>query len=139
MILYLDSSALVKLYVLEPATDTVEEMVAEADSVATSRIAYVEACAALARRRRERYLSQQAFAAAHKGLSDQWHDFAAVELDELKAGELAIKHGLRGFDAVHLAAALEVRAAAGGIPILFCSFDKTQATAARAENFSVVP
>ena len=137
MILYLDSSALVKLYVLEPATDTVEAMVAEADSIATSRIAYVEACAALARRKR--HLTQEAFAAAYKALSDQWRHFAAVELDELKAGALAAKHGLRGFDAVHLAAALEVRASAGAIPILFCSFDQTQAAAARAENFSVVP
>jgi predicted nucleic acid-binding protein len=139
VILYLDSSALVKLYVLEPATDTVEAMVTEADSIATSRIAYVEACAALARRKRERRLTQEAFAAAYKALCDQWRHFAAVELDELKAGALAVKHGLRGFDAVHLAAALEVRASAGAIPILFCSFDKTQATAARAENFSVVP
>jgi uncharacterized protein (TIGR03435 family) len=40
--LYLDTSSLVKLYVAEPGSDNVRDLVADADVVATSAIAYVE-------------------------------------------------------------------------------------------------
>ena len=53
MILYLDTSALVKLYVQEPGTDAVKAWVAEAEAAATSWVAYAETRAAFARARRE--------------------------------------------------------------------------------------
>ena len=53
MILYLDTSALVKLYVEEENSSTVEHMVSKARIVATHLIAYVEAQAAFARLQRE--------------------------------------------------------------------------------------
>ena len=53
MKLYLDTSALVKLYVEEEGSATVREAIARAETVATTVIVYVEACAAFARRRRE--------------------------------------------------------------------------------------
>ena len=53
MILYLDTSALVKLYVREPGTDETRARLDDASMVATSRVAYPEARAALARRQRE--------------------------------------------------------------------------------------
>jgi len=139
VILYLDSSALVNLFVVEWASEGVHELVAQAVAVATSRIAYVEACAAFARRRREERLTKHEYATAREVLKDQWPAFAAVELNEFNAGELAMKHSLRGFDAVHLAAALEIRSRANGSPVVFCSFDTLQREAARAESFSVVP
>ena len=58
MKLYLDTSALVKLYVEEEGSATVREAIARAETVATTVIAYVEACAAFARRRREGRLSR---------------------------------------------------------------------------------
>jgi len=68
-----------------------------------------------------------------------WPQMDTVLIDEIKAGELAIKHVIRGFDAIHLAAALELRAAGGeGIEVTFCSFDERQNDAARAENLAVV-
>ncbi len=48
MILYLDTSALVKLYVSEEGSEIVRGAVESAGRVATSRIAYAEARAALA-------------------------------------------------------------------------------------------
>ena len=42
MICYLDSSALVKLYVEEEGSDLVMRNVREADLVATSKVAYAE-------------------------------------------------------------------------------------------------
>ena len=55
-----------------------------------------------------------------------------------RAGELAIAHGLRGFDAVHLAAALELRRQAEGIIVAFTAFDERLAQAARAEGLQVL-
>ncbi len=53
MILYLDTSRLVKLYVEEAAPVDVESLVGSAEVTGTSLIAYAEAKAAFARRFRE--------------------------------------------------------------------------------------
>ena len=58
-----------------------------------------------------------------------------------RAADLARKHGLRGYDAVQLAAALEVNgrfqsASAGGITLV--SADKELNAAATAEGIAVV-
>ena len=52
MILYLDTSALVKLYAREVGSAEVKRAVARADLVATSLVAYVEARSAFARKHR---------------------------------------------------------------------------------------
>jgi len=58
MILYLDTSALVKLYIDEPGSEEVREKVKAARIVSTSRVAYVEARAGIARKFREGELSK---------------------------------------------------------------------------------
>jgi uncharacterized protein len=70
--LYLDTSSLVKLYVAEPGGEQVRGHVDRATIVATSVIAYAEARAALARRRRERALRPAAFAAAKRKFEEDW-------------------------------------------------------------------
>ena len=82
MILYLDTSALVKLFVTEPSSELVAQFTEDSDTVVTSRIAYVEACSALARRRRENVLDAQAHLSAQKLLRERWDDLVTVELDE---------------------------------------------------------
>jgi predicted nucleic acid-binding protein len=139
VILYLDTSALVKLFVVEPASELVAEFTEGSDTVVTSRIAYVEACSALARRRREKLLDAAAHLRAQKALLERWDDLVTVELDEIDAGDLTSRHDLRAFDAVHLAAALKVRAYSNDVPFQFCSFDGRQRIAAAAENLVVIP
>jgi uncharacterized protein len=59
-----------------------------------------------------------------------------VQVQERLAGRMAIKHGIRGFDAVHLAAALVVRDA---VPTLaFTSFDGRLNQAATREGLTVL-
>ena len=53
MILYLDTSSLVKLYLDEIHSEAVHRWAQEAEVLATSRVAYPETFAALARRWRE--------------------------------------------------------------------------------------
>ena len=134
MTLYLDTSSLVKLYVVEPGSTTVHDHVGSADLVATSSIAYTEARAGLARRRRERALTPAAFVAAKKALDTDWPTYLSVEVTPSlcrEAGELAERYRLRAYDSVHLAAFAEVARAAGPGNTLFSSFDAALDRAAR--------
>ncbi len=138
MILYLDTSSLVKLYIDEAHSDLVHGWADQAEALCTSRVAYPEAIAAVARRWRQGDLEDEAFQAIRRAVADEWPDFSAVELNERVAAELAVRHGLRGFDAIHLAAALDVLAGAGAAPTRFSSFDRQLNQAARAEGFIVL-
>lgn len=53
MIVFLDPSALIKLYVAEAGSPDVQALVSTASAVAVCRIAWAEAMAAFARRTRE--------------------------------------------------------------------------------------
>jgi uncharacterized protein len=53
MILFCDTSALVKLYIVEVGSDELKLQVQQAEAVAVCRIAWAEAYAALSRRARE--------------------------------------------------------------------------------------
>ena len=139
MILYLDTSAFLKLFIAEDGADFVAEWVAKATTAFTSRLTFAEACAGLARRSREGSLDKSQVAGAHHALVDRWPKASVVEVDEVAAGALAMRHNLRAYDAVHLAAALVVRRTAPQIPMVFCTFDNRQAAAARAEKLQVVP
>lgn len=139
MILYVDTSALVKLYVEESGSDDVSSAVVRAERVLTSRIAYPEARAAFARARREGSLTQRELRAAVEELDRDWGTYDIVELTEplvRRAGALAEKRALRGFDAVHLAAAI----VAVGEPkhAEFACYDGRLSRAAEAEGFCVV-
>lgn len=134
MTLYLDTSSLVKLYVTEPGSDRVRDLVDHATIVATSMIAYPEARAALARRRRERVLRPAAFAAAKRQFENDWSTYLAMDVTDAvcrAAGELAERHRLRGYDSVHLASFLEVARQAGAADTEFSSFDDRLNRAAR--------
>ena len=84
-------------------------------------------------------LTEEEFQKAKKNLDDLWPQMDTVLIDEMEAGELAIKHVIRGFDAIHLAAALEIRTSAGkDTKVMFCSFDDRQNVEARAETLGVI-
>ncbi len=135
MTLYLDTSSLVKIYVAEPDSDGVRRLVDQATVVATSGIAYPEARAALARRRRERALSPTAYRSAIRAFEDDWSRYLAVDVSAAicrEAGGLAERHRLRGYDSVHLASYLEIARHAGVGDTQFSSFDDRLNRAARA-------
>lgn len=107
MILYLDTSSFVKLYLDEPHAYSVRRWALHAEVLATSRRAYPEAVAALARRSREGDPDPDAFRRVLRALKQQRRDFAVLDLAEIRAGDLAFKHAFRGLDAIYLAAAAE--------------------------------
>lgn len=139
MILYLDTSALIKLYVSEDGTDTIRDAVKLASVVAASRVSYVEARAALARAQRESRIEKQDLGHAVTGLKEDWKRFLVLEVTaELvrRAGDLAEEHALRAYDALQLASALILK---DGISaeVSFLSFDEDLSHAAKSAGLII--
>ena len=135
MIAYLDTSSLVKLYSTETGSDVVRALVESGEFVTTSVIAYAEARATLARQRREGRLSAAQLTACRRSLDDDWPSYVAIEITHAicrAAGDIADRHGLRGFDSVHVACYLDVVKASAPAPVTFSSFDERLTRAARA-------
>lgn len=138
MILYFDTSSIVKLYIEEAGTDAVRRWAGEAEVLATCRIAYPELISALNRRLRGGDISKKEFRLLIDGFSKEWADFAIIDFDEIEAGHLAEKYGLRGFDAIHLSALRLLKDRDNHISLAFSSFDKELNRAAASDGFTVL-
>ena len=141
MILYLETSNLVKLYVQESDSSEIAALVSEAEVVATSIVAYAEARAPLARKSREKGITEEDHKRIKIDLDRDWENMLIIKLtdaDVRSAGDLAENHNLRGFDALHLASALELRKAVP-LSIHFSSSDARLREAARKEGFQQWP
>lgn len=136
MILYLDTSSLIKLYVEEPGTSEVERQFDEASLVCTSVVAYAEARSALARLCREGSLSPEEHTRTKASLDQSWMHYLTVDVTAevwRSAGDLAEAHALRGFDSIHLASFLHLVRTDLGEPVQFSSFDDRLRQASRIE------
>ena len=125
MILYLDTSSLVKLYVEETASADVQGLVGSAEVTGTSLIAYAEARAAFARRFSENAFSSEDYNRLRSQFGSDWKNFLSIQVTReivRMAGDLAEKHGLRGFDAIHLASAVMLREKLAS-PVTFSCYD----------------
>lgn len=136
--IYLDSSALVKLLVLEPGSDLVWQVIGN-ESVVTSRITWVEARAALARRERESPEHAQIWDQSRSELARLWPYLRVMEVTQTVvslAGDYAETLALRGYDAVQLASASAGQKASAGT-WTFMSFDRRLNRAARIVGLAV--
>ena len=139
MIVYLDTSALLKVLIAEDGSELAAELWDRGDLRATSRIAYAEARAALASATRTRSLSASARATACDALDDRWEQLYRIDVSERLvrlAGDLAEEHGLRGYDAVHLASAVE---AGADDALVVATWDRELARAAVDRGLAVSP
>jgi uncharacterized protein len=114
VITYFDTSVLLKLILDdEQGVAIADDLWMSADVAITVEIAWAEARAALAAAHRARRLTKAELIAAKEGLDEIWAQLAvvAVTTDLVRhAGDLAEANRLRGYDAVHLAAALRINA-----------------------------
>lgn len=136
MIVYLDTSALVKLYVQERGSSEVTRLVERASTVTTARLAHPEAAAAFARLEREGTITISVADRIGADLERDFDHLLVVELSPSvshRAAALSRTHALRGSDAVHLASAVEIERASGRRPT-FCCFDDHLTAAATAEG-----
>ena len=127
MIVYFDTSAIVKLYASESGSAQVKRLLGTAEHVVSSIIAYAETRAALARKYRMCQMSEKQFIFQKNQFESDWTGVVKVSADANLvgiAGELADRFALKGYDAIHLASAdhvyREVRS-----PVRFACFDSS--------------
>lgn len=151
MNLYVDTSALVKLYVREQGSEHVRAFVDQVAELSTSFIALVEIRSALMRKQRSGELSPEGHKQVREDLERDWSHFATVVPGPTllrEAARLAEAHGLRALDAIHLASALDVRGAvltviiSSGLDVaqeqhVFLCANQRLAAAAADEGFNV--
>jgi uncharacterized protein len=112
VIAYFDTSAVVPLLIAEPGSARAASLWDGADRVVSVRLIYPETRAALAQAERLGRLTARQLRDAVSGFDSLFEEIDLVEIDDAlarRAGELAEVRQLRGYDAVHLAAADRVR------------------------------
>jgi predicted nucleic acid-binding protein len=142
---FLDSSALVKLYVPELGHEHIRNL---PDAVVVSHLARVEVPSAFWRKHRDGDIGAPDAAALSAefesdflGTDVEAPRFAYVRLDDpalARAAAFVAVHRLRSFDAIHLACAVLAR----GVDATcrrFGAFDTALRAAAAAEGFELVP
>jgi uncharacterized protein len=120
---------LIKLVVAEEGSDLAAELWAGDYPAASSILSYPEGRAALAAARRQGRLREDAHVEALTTFEALQTDLVTIGVDsELarNAGEQAERHGLRGYDAVHLATASEL-----GEEVVVVTWDRALAHAAK--------
>lgn len=135
MITYFDTSVLLKLLVNdEPGRPETERLWLACDHALCAEIGFAEARAALASARRSGRLTPARLRTAKAQLDDVWDQVDVVVVDNAlvrSAGDLAEAERLRGYDAVHLAAAL------AGQATIFASADGDLVAAALRRRLNV--
>lgn len=142
MILYLDSSALVKCFVDEEGSQEILAAIAGANDCYTHLVAYAEVRAALARALRMGRATPEQLELHKTELAGMWQALGIVVPDEAlirHAGDLAERFGLRGYDSVHLSAAHALASRLDpAVEYRFAAFDKALLGAARALGLSTL-
>ncbi len=133
---YVETSAFVKLLLVEDGSEEMDAVWDAATLVLTSRLTYVEARAAVAAARRAGRLSSSAMTQSTSELEDRFGALDVVEVSPSlarSAGDLAEEHALRGYDAIHLASALSL----GPAEIVLVTWDRDLALAGRTHGLEV--
>ena len=141
MILFCDTSALIKLLIDEPKSDQMQQASSDAEAIAVCRITWAEAMAAMARRQREDPMSGNNIDLARGRLIQNWNDLTIVEVSQNlveTAGRFADGFALRGYDSVQLAAAHELRKSTDQT-LTFASYDRRLRQAAQLLQLEVLP
>jgi uncharacterized protein len=109
---YLDSSVWVKRYLIEAGSHWIQNLFDHHEACACCSLGYVEVSAAIARQQGVRQISPDRQRILRRDLLVDWNEMLQVSLDPgviQLAADLAWEHKLRGADAIHLAAASQLR------------------------------
>jgi predicted nucleic acid-binding protein len=141
MILYLDTSALVKRYVLEPGSKDVNTLIEQADSVGSAMLTRVEMASALAKAVRMSWVDAQTADNAWQDFLSQWQSFTRLSVTPVlveRASRLAWQYGLRGYDATHFAAAM-IWQETLEMPVMLATYDRELWSAAKKAGIATWP
>ncbi len=141
MIVYFDTSALIKKYFHEPYTDNILELWRNTDYRITSMVTFAESLATAHRKIRDQLLSDTVRHKLIDRIKTDWKMFVRVDVNtELNAEieRITATYSLRGFDAIHLASATLIQKSVKQ-PLIFACFDKALLKAAKAEDLIPFP
>jgi len=141
MRLYLDTSALVKRYLVEQGSSETIELVGRAELVATSLISRTEVAAAVAKAVRLGWHSAEIGRSAQGTFLSHWPDFVRIPVTEAllsRADTLAWDYALRGYDAVQMASALTWQESIGRA-VTLATFDRELWEASQKAGLLVWP
>jgi predicted nucleic acid-binding protein len=141
LIVYLDASVLVKRYVAEVGSAEVEALIGEAQATGTAVLSRAEVAAALAKAARVGLVARESALKALQSFNADWEHLIRLQFGEplaARAATLAWEHGLRGYDAVHLATALVWRETLGET-LTVATYDRELWRGAQASGLSTWP
>lgn len=140
-ITYLDTSALIKRYIQEPGSEALLAAWSTFTVYGSAVIIHVEVSAALSKARRLGALDHQGAQLAWQAFLRDWEKLSLVNISLSvvnRASSLAWEHGFRGYDAVHLAAALTWQDGMRDT-VQLCTFDHQLSRAAKLVDMKVWP
>jgi predicted nucleic acid-binding protein len=144
-IYFLDSSALIKRYVVEIGSPWIKTLTDSqtGNSLLVVRITWVEVLSAFARRQREGGITAAEVAALIAKFRSEFNSrYRVIEVDLAlveRAGELIVQYPLRAYDAVQLASALRVQSLLTSMPetqLIFVSADNRLLDIAQSERLA---
>lgn len=138
VVYYLDASAWVKRYFVEAGSSWMQSLFGREVTLASTALGYVEVAATLARRTRP----GTSLPALQHQLQTEWEDMLQLELSSSvydQALWMAWNQKLRGADAIHLAAAQQLRnqAARRSLDFVLVTADSELLEAARHLQLAV--
>jgi predicted nucleic acid-binding protein len=139
VILYTDTSALIKLFLSEPGTAEMRAAQSLYEGFAVAAIGYVELRAALATAIRNGRIPTERRADTAIDAERLWATVAEIPIEAVlirRAGDLAEQQRLRGYDAVHLAA---LQSFGGPSNVVFACWEDDLRRAARGLGYTLLP
>ena len=139
--IYLDTSALIKLFILEEDSLQTWKFVQSSDNTSSSAITFVEMRSALAKLVRTKSITAQEAQLVWEEFLHWWPKLQRIPVDApllTSAAHLAWEYHLRAYDAVHLACAITWQTLLG-YPITLATFDHALWKASQAAGLQVWP
>ncbi len=141
MILYCDTSALVKKYAHEKESDDFLKLFMDSEDHAISVVGYAETIAAFHKKAREKSISNTILNQMISRFKNDWITFITINIiesinDEIE--KLLTKYSLRGFDAIHVASAIVLKKSINE-NITFACYDERLLFAAKKEHLLIYP
>ncbi|MBU2611525.1 MAG: type II toxin-antitoxin system VapC family toxin [Chloroflexi bacterium] len=142
MIVYFDTSALVKGYVEEAGSREVHALLDDKTIIPGSAIiTQVEMAAALQKAVRLNNAAEALLAETWQDFLDDWSTFTHIQVSEalvVRASRISFDYQLRGYDSLHLAAA-QMWQERLNLPVTLATFDRNLWLAGREAGMSVWP
>jgi predicted nucleic acid-binding protein len=126
LIIYLDTSALLKRYINEVGAEEIRQLLEEADEIATGVITRVETASAVARLVISHSITDEDGERVWDEFSEDWEIITRLRVTPQlveRAACLARQYCLRTYDAVHLASAISWQEGMN-MPVTLATFDR---------------